>query len=87
MASCVDDARIPYRRMLMSHLIADTPEELRFIAKLVGVDQRWVQFPGTPKEHLDICVSKREAAIAAGAIPVSTREIVRRIAARRRSGA
>lgn len=85
MAAYVDNARIPYRGMLMSHLIADTPAELRAMARRIGVAERWVQFAGTPKEHLDICASRREKVIAAGAIPVSTRDIVRRIAARRES--
>lgn len=84
MAAYVDDARIPYRGMLMSHLIADTPAELRAMARRIGVAERWVQFPGTPKEHLDICAARRQVAIAAGAVPVSTREIVRRIVARRK---
>lgn len=83
MAVLVDNARAPYGRMLMSHMIADTPAELLDMAALIGVEARHVQFPGTPKEHLDVCASRRELAIAAGAVPVSSREIVRRVRARR----
>lgn len=79
----VDDAMIPYRGMLMSHLIADTREELLSMTTRIGVAHRWIQFPGTPKEHFDICASKRALALAAGAIPVSSREIVRKLRTRR----
>ncbi len=79
----VDDARIPYRGMLMSHMIADTPEELRAMAAKIGVQARWIQFPGTAKEHFDICATKRAAAIKAGARLVTTQEIVRKIRERR----
>ena len=60
----VDHARIPYGRMLMSHLMADTPEELREMAGKLKME-RWIQHPGTPKEHLDVSESKREEAIQA----------------------
>lgn len=75
----VDDARHPYGNMLMCHMIADTRAELLAIATQIGVAHRWIQFPHTAKEHFDICVTKRAAALRAGAIPVSSREIVRRI--------
>lgn len=81
----VDNARIPYRGMMMSHMVADSRAELLAMAARVGVSARWIQFPGTPKEHFDICDAKRKAALSAGAVAVSTREIVRMI--RKRSGA
>ena len=81
----VDNARNPYKGMLMSHMVADSRAELLAMASRVGVAARWIQFPDTPKEHFDICAGKREAALAAGALPVSTRDIARLI--RRKSGA
>lgn len=69
MSVYVDRAENGYGRMLMSHLIADTPEELHAMADAIGVARRWFQAP--PKAsfwHYDIAKSKRALAIAAGAI-------------------
>jgi hypothetical protein len=65
----VDRARNGYGRMLMCHLIADTPEELHAMADRIEVARRWFQEP--PKAsfwHYDIAQSKRALAIGAGAI-------------------
>ncbi|WP_334034712.1 DUF4031 domain-containing protein [Burkholderia cepacia] len=61
-------------RMKMSHLIADTTDELLAMVREIGVNPKWIQHPGTRDEHFDIAVSKRAAAIAAGAIPITYRE-------------
>lgn len=79
MAVYVDAAMIPYRGMKMSHMMADVPEELLGMAERIGVSPRHLQFPGTPKEHFDICATKRRAAITHGAIPVTSRDIVMRM--------
>lgn len=69
----VDKAMIPYRGMLMSHMIADTPEELWNIARRLGLQDNWYQedasFP-----HYDLCSRKRSIAIGMGAIELSRRE-------------
>lgn len=75
MSVYVDDAFIPYRGMLMSHMMADTPAELRAMARAIDVDQKHIQQEGTPREHFDICKSKRQAAIRKGAIPVTKRQL------------
>jgi len=65
----VDHARNGYGRMIMCHMIADTPDELHAMADRIGVARRWFQAP--PKAsfwHYDIAQSKRALAIAAGAI-------------------
>ena len=62
-------------RMKMSHMIADTTEELLVMADRIGVSRKWIQYPGTDREHFDIAKSKRAAAIAAGAISMSMREL------------
>lgn len=67
MAVYVDDARLPFGRMVMCHMMADTTEELHAMADRIGVARRWIQFPGTYREHYDIALSKRKLAIAAGA--------------------
>ena len=74
----VDNASSAYGRMLMSHMISDTSEELLRMADTIGVAHRWLQHAGTPKEHFDICHSKRLLAIKAGAIPITQRELGRR---------
>ncbi|MBR8171680.1 DUF4031 domain-containing protein [Burkholderia cenocepacia] len=61
-------------RMKMSHLIADTTDELLAMVREIGVNPKWIQHPGTRDEHFDIAISKRAAAIAAGAIPITFRE-------------
>ena len=73
----IDNARIPYRGMRMSHAMADTSQELRALAQAVGVDARHIQYPGTPREHLDLCAAKRVRALNAGARAVSSRDLVR----------
>lgn len=71
----VDDMRAPFREMLMCHMIADTSDELVAMADRIGVKRKWIQYPGTPKEHFDICWSKRKLAVKAGAIEVTMREL------------
>ena len=46
--------------MRMSHLIADSPEELREAADALGLKREYIQYPGTWKEHLDVSQSRRD---------------------------
>ena len=78
----VDHARIPYGRMLMSHLMADTPEELREIAGKLKIED-YIQYTGTPKEHLDVSESKRTEAIRMGAASVTGRQLAAIIRSKR----
>lgn len=59
-----------FGRMKMSHMIADTEEELHTMAEKIGVAFKWYQ-----KDHYDVCKSKRTRAIALGAIPLTMREL------------
>lgn len=79
----VDQAEIPYRGMLMSHMVADSREELLGMADRIDLDRRHLQDVGTPKEHFDVCKSKREAAVAAGAELVPAERIVQIIREKR----
>ncbi|KWC82735.1 DUF4031 domain-containing protein [Burkholderia cepacia] len=63
-----------FGRMKMSHLIADTTDELLAMVRRIGVNPKWIQHAGTPDEHFDIAMSKRQAAIAAGAVMITYRE-------------
>ena len=78
----VDHVRIPFGRMLMNHLMANTPEELREAAEQLGLSA-YIQHPGTEKEHLDVSETKRQEALAMGARPVTGREIVGLVRAKR----
>lgn len=67
-----------FRSMKMSHMVADSTEELLAMADRIGVARRWLQNAGTDREHFDVCLSKRTAAVRAGAIEVSMRQLCRR---------
>lgn len=78
MAVYVDDMyKVPmgqYRGMRMSHMIADTEEELHTMADSIGVNSRWYQ-----GNHYDICLSKRSKAVKLGAIELTMRELVQKL--------
>lgn len=80
MSVYVDNMRAKVGRLLLSHMIADTLDELHQMATLIGVARRWFQDKTVP--HYDICATKRKHAIVLGAIMVDRRqlgEIIRRI--------
>ena len=87
MSVYVDDAEIPYGRMVMCHMIADSREELDRMARLCGIDTRHIQCAGTPREHYDVCKQARGTAIANGANPITQRELARMVRERRRGWA
>ena len=82
----VDDMRAPYGRMVMCHMIADTTDELLAMADTIGVDRRWIQHAGTNLEHFDVSLTKRGAAIRAGAVAVSIRALALKLRAKREAG-
>lgn len=75
MAVYVDDMRAPFGRMLMCHMVADTHAELVEMADRIGVARKWIQQAGYRGEHFDICLSKREAAMRAGAKSITLRQL------------
>lgn len=74
MSVYVDDMEMPYKGMKMSHMIADTTEELLSMVDKIGVQRKWIQFPNTYKEHFDICIAKKIKAVELGAVPITWRE-------------
>jgi hypothetical protein len=82
----VDDAAMPYRGMLMCHMVADTHRELMAMADTVGVHRKWIQKLGEPFEHFDIAMGKRQTAVEAGAIEITSREVVRMLRTRQAQG-
>lgn len=79
----VDNARIPYGRMKMSHMLADSRQELLNMAMLIGLDTKHLQNKGQPNEHFDVSATYRQKAIAAGAVEVDQRTLVKIIRAKR----
>lgn len=66
-----------FGRMKMSHMIADTDEELHEMARKIGVARKWCQKEELGKGyiHYDIAMGKRLLAIEHGAIPITLREL------------
>lgn len=81
MAVYVDDMYLysmgRYGRMKMSHMVADTVEELHDMADKIGVARRWVQHADKGKGwvHYDISMSARKKAVENGAVEISLREL------------
>lgn len=76
----VDDARHPFGRMIMCHMLADTLDELHAMAAAIGMKREWFQTLSFP--HYDLSLTMRARAVAFGAIEVDRRGIV---AAKRRA--
>lgn len=72
----VDDVFIPYGRMLMCHMIADTEEELHEMAQKIGIQRRWYQSQASIP-HYDVSKGKRDLAIKHGAKEVTSEELVK----------
>ena len=69
-------------RMRMSHMIADSTEELLDMVYKIGVDPKHIQYPGTIKEHFDVCNTKRAIAVFHGAKEITFRELASMISNR-----
>ncbi len=72
-----------FGRMKMSHMMADTSEELHAMAARIGMKREWCQDEGTHREHYDVSLSRRKLAVDAGAVEVGLLEIGRRMRAKR----
>jgi len=75
-----------FGRMKMSHMIADTHEELIAMAKRIGVKTKWIQYPGTYNEHFDVCMSHRARAVCFGAIEINFRDYADMVNERKATG-
>jgi hypothetical protein len=74
----VDDARIRWRGLSWSHLVADTAEELHAAAAALGIPRRGARAGGRTL-HYDLPEDRRLRAIALGvAEPIEWRELARR---------
>lgn len=84
MAVYVDDMFAQYGRMKMCHMIADTRDELLEMVRQIGVNPKWIQAKDTPREHFDVCASKRLKAIECGAVAITWAELGEMTLARRK---
>ena len=63
----VDQANLPYGRMIMCHMVATDLEELHQMADKIGVSRRHFQ-KHRFHPHYDICLAKKKLAIQFGAV-------------------
>jgi hypothetical protein len=71
----VDPAIWPWRGRRWAHVVSDESyDELHEFAARLGIERRWFQ-----GDHYDLPEEHRERAIALGATPVPSRELVRRL--------
>ncbi len=71
----VDRPTWPGHGLLWSHLASDTSiEELHAFADRIGLPRRAFE-----RDHYDVISDRFESVVAAGAVVVSSREIVRRL--------
>jgi flavin-dependent dehydrogenase len=75
MAVYVDNMMAKFGRMIMSHMLADSDEELHAMADRIGVARKWHQKAGTYHSHYDIALSKRKLAIHFGAKEITRAEL------------
>lgn len=77
MTVLVDECRWWFRGRRWCHMVSDTDlAELHALAEAVGMPRR--AFQG---DHYDVPEELRDAVVAAGAVPVESRELVRRLRA------
>ena len=74
MSVYVDNGKISYGRMKMSHMMADSLEELHDMADKLLLKREWFQPKSSP--HYDICQQRRKMALAYGAIEADRKKIV-----------
>lgn len=71
----IDPPMVPSRGHLWSHLASDTSyDELHLFARLLGIPER-----GFDRDHYDVPAERYDAAVAAGAVPVTSRELIVRL--------
>lgn len=77
MTLLIDPPNSPGHGRLWSHLASDESfDELHRFASRLGIPQR-----GFDRDHYDIPAERYELVVAAGAVPVSSRELIRRLEA------
>jgi muramoyltetrapeptide carboxypeptidase len=71
----IDPPNAPGHGRLWSHLASDSSyDELHVFAQGIGIPQR-----GFDRDHYDVPAERYDAVVAAGAVPVSSRELIERL--------
>ena len=71
----IDPPQVPWRGRLWSHLVSDASyDELHAFAAAFGIPER-----GFDRDHYDVPQEYYEPLVAAGAFPVTSRELVARL--------
>lgn len=76
MATYVDEAAIPYKGKVRHHLSADSIAELHAFAANISIAKCWFH-KGARHPHYDITSAERSAALEAGALAVTSKELIR----------
>ena len=77
MTILIDPPLVPSRGRLWSHLASDTSyDELHEFAARLGIPER-----GFDRDHYDVPAEYYDDLVAAGAVPVRSRELVSRLVA------
>ena len=75
MTILIDPPNVPSRGRMWSHLASDESyDELHAFARLIGIPER-----GFDRDHYDVPSERYADVVAAGATPVSSRELVARL--------
>ena len=75
MALMIDPPAVPWRGRMWSHLASDSSyDELHSFAREVGIPER-----GFDRDHYDVPSEWYDDMLAAGASPVTSRELIRRL--------
>ena len=73
----IDPPLVPSRGRMWSHLASDTSyDELHAFARELGIPER-----GFDRDHYDVPDEWYDEAVAAGAVPVSSRALIMRLVA------
>lgn len=75
MSVYVDSAFLPYRRMKMCHMLADSLDELHAMADRIGIARRHFQTDSSAP-HYDICKAKRALAVKSGAVEITRMKLI-----------
>jgi hypothetical protein len=71
----IDPPLVPSRGRLWSHLASDSSyEELHTFARELGIPDR-----GFDRDHYDVPEDRYDDVLAAGAVPVTSRELITRL--------
>ena len=72
----VDGARNGFGRMIMCHMVADSPAELHAMADAIGMKRQWYQSPDKSSfPHYDLSITRRILAIGKGAKEISRQDL------------